>query len=386
MGIQQKIRFSNRGKRAAFFADGASSEILPHTSPGRRINELDGLRGLAVLLVFLSHTFPEQFPGGFVGVDLFFALSGYLITGLLLREWDRFGSISLMKFYARRALRIMPALLALLAVYATVALLASSNPADHIKAVASAGLYVMNWTWGLHLGPVGHVSHTWSLAIEEQFYLFWPAVLVAVCTYFDRRKLAVLILVTILVVFVWRLMLVLDGTGVDRIYGGFDTRLDALFVGCLIAAINVAKNNHFVSGAVWFAPATLLAAFTLTTPYDARWFQLGGLTAMAGCSAWLLACVIHSKKTWLVHALRWAPLVGLGEISYGFYLWHWPIISLMSESGYSQPAIFVVALPLTIAAAFISYAVIERRFLQLKDTRFSRRPPDAAVPFGMALH
>ena len=320
-----------------------------------RVDELDGLRAIAVLLVFLSHAFPETFPGGFIGVDLFFALSGYLITGILLREWDRFGSISLTKFYARRALRIMPALLTLLAAYAALALLVSAHPSEHLKAIASAGLYVMNWTWGLHLGPVGHVSHTWSLAIEEQFYLLWPAVLIAMCTYTDRRRLTGLIGGVIGIVFVWRLALVLGSADVDRIYGGFDTRLDALFVGCLLAAIRPAHPTRLISGEAWLAPATLLAVFTFTTEYDARWYQLGGMSGIAVCSAWLLACILHSHDSLLTRGLRWGPLVALGRISYGFYLWHWPIISVLSEAGYSQWTIFVIALPLTLVMASLSY-------------------------------
>jgi peptidoglycan/LPS O-acetylase OafA/YrhL len=341
------------------------------TALDRRIDELDGLRAIAVLLVFLSHAFPSAFPGGFVGVDLFFALSGYLITGILLREWDRFGSISLAKFYARRALRIMPALLTLLSVYGVLALLLSAHPAEHFKAIASAGFYVMNWTWGLHLGPVGHVSHTWSLAIEEQFYLLWPAVLIAMCIYADRRKLAALIALVIGVVFLWRLALVLGGADVDRVYGGFDTRLDALFVGCLLAALRPARPTHLLSREAWLAPATLLAVFTLTTEYDARWYHLGGMTGIAICSAWLLACILHSNDSLLTRGLRWGPLVALGRISYGFYLWHWPIISVLSDAGYSQWIIFVIALPLTLILASLSYVAIERPFLKLKDSRFS---------------
>jgi peptidoglycan/LPS O-acetylase OafA/YrhL len=348
-----------------------------------RIEELDGLRAVAVLLVFLSHVFPEVFPGGFIGVDLFFALSGFLITALLLREWERFGSISLAKFYARRALRIMPALIALLAVYAAIALWKSSYPLDHLKSAASSGLFVMNWVWGLHLGPVGHLSHTWSLGIEEQFYLLWPAILVALCMRLDRHKLAIFIAVVIAAVFVWRLALVLNGADDDRIYGGFDTRLDALFVGCLLATLPLAADNRLLSGNAWMIPAALLALLVFVTSYDARWYQLGGLTLIAGCSAWLLACIVYSKNSALTNALRWAPLVALGKISYGFYLWHWPFISLMLAAQYSQWTIFLIALPLTILAASISYVAIERPFLRLKDAHFAQAP--AAAPLAAAV-
>jgi peptidoglycan/LPS O-acetylase OafA/YrhL len=310
-------------------------------------------------------------------------LSGFLITALLLREWERFGSISLAKFYARRALRIMPALIALLGVYAAIALWKSSYPLDHLKAVASSGLFVMNWVWGLHLGPVGHLSHTWSLGIEEQFYLLWPAILLALCMHFGRQRLATFIAVVIGTVFVWRLALVLNGADVDRIYGGFDTRLDALFVGCLLATVPVAADNRLVSGKAWMFPALLLAFLVFVTSYDARWYQLGGLTLIAACSAWLLGSITASKSGGLTHALRWPPLVALGKISYGFYLWHWLFISLMLEGQYSQWTILLAALPLTILAASISYVAIERPFLRLKDAHFSRSP--AVAPLAVAV-
>ena len=186
-------------------------------------------------MVILDHTLNDRFPGGFLGVDIFFVLSGFLITTLLVREFQQWGNVTLNHFYARRLLRLGPALGIMLAVYLLVAVAFADNVKDHAKATLIAATYMMDWSQALDHGPPGDLLHTWSLGVEEQFYLLWPLVLIVALRY--RVTLWKIIVGLIFAVTIWRGYLVLATGSVDpqRTYLSFDTRFDTLLVGCLLA-------------------------------------------------------------------------------------------------------------------------------------------------------
>ena len=162
----------NVGEDAAFTPRGPATTFA--RAPDRMV-ALDGLRGLAVLSVIIFHAFDERVvPGGFIGVDIFFVLSGFLITRSLVAEYHRTGTISLWRFHARRACRLVPALCAVLVFYSAVVLWCGLDPSLSARRIAAAGLYFMNWLRAFQIDGGGALGHAWSLGIEEQFYLLWP--------------------------------------------------------------------------------------------------------------------------------------------------------------------------------------------------------------------
>ena len=192
----------------------------------------DGLRALAIIFVFLVHAWESAFPGGWAGVDIFFVLSGYLITTLLTNELSETGTIDYRNFYIRRVLRLWPAF----AVFLLVVVLEMSVRAPNIWSFGAVGLsavYLMNWNRAFVWWSQHNLGHTWSLAMEEQFYLLWPALLVFI---FSRRAICC-VLAMIIAMVTWRCFLALDGADPERTYNGFDTHGDALLIGCLLALL-----------------------------------------------------------------------------------------------------------------------------------------------------
>jgi peptidoglycan/LPS O-acetylase OafA/YrhL len=265
-----------------------------------------------VLAVIATHfNAPGIVNGGLVGVTLFFVLSGYLITTLLVTERESVGRIDLASFYVRRAARLLPAL-ALVLVAVGTALIIDGRPGVALAGVVTSSLYVSNLAvaGGVVLGPL---EHTWSLAIEEQFYLLWPAILIIGIA--RRRLLIPLLVVGIAVSAALRLGPITDIERFWWLYHHTFTRADALLVGCLLALVPFRPSP----------PTTLLAAASLVLlvvlPTDQGTFATLLLlpTAIAG------GIVVVSKPRWL----GIGPLVAVGRISYGLYLWHFPLAELL---------------------------------------------------------
>jgi peptidoglycan/LPS O-acetylase OafA/YrhL len=326
--------------------------------------ELDGLRGVAILIVLAAHTGVPGFAdgGGGAGVTLFFVLSGYLITSLLLAERTKLGRVDLRAFYVRRALRLFPALVAVLiaaAVLLAVGVVPRAATYDTNYGIVFAGVifYVANWV-AVAGQSIGMLSHTWSLAVEEQFYIFWPAVLLAGLR-FGRSRLALAVLLLVVLDIPYRLMLDLNG-GFMHVFVGTDTRGDALLLGCVMALLEI--RWHSAAGwiglvgigalaAVWPADPGL-GAQILCIPAAA----VAGTFAVAGCPT----------------LLAWRPLAFVGTISYGLYLWHGLVV------WWQLP--WPVAAPLSIAIAVVSYYALERPFLRLKDRLGRSRSVSISAP------
>lgn len=340
------------------------------------IPELDGLRALAVGAVLLDHTMPRYFPGGFIGVDIFFVLSGYLITTILIREFEHEGSIHVKSFYVRRALRLVPALFALLAVYVAAVIVYSRVIADdrfvreHLVAVLSSALYLMNWTQAFDIGTGGYLVHMWSLGVEEQFYLLWPLTLLAILRYSDRASAWKGVLVLILLVTAWRTLLVFRGASLNHIYGGFDTRVDTLLLGCLLALAPLARWQTLASR-FWAAAALILVAMSMSISWTSRLVQVLGFPVIALCAASLMAAAMSgSPRDLLRRFLRWAPLNYCGKVSYGFYLWHYPIAVVVAMylggTFFGQLERMVVTAAITLLIASLSYRILELPVLRLR--------------------
>jgi peptidoglycan/LPS O-acetylase OafA/YrhL len=318
---------------------------------------LDGIRAFAVLGVVLAHGLPGPYyiPGGGIGVDVFFVLSGFLITRIIAAEIDASGSIDLKHFYLRRFLRLTPALALLLFAELTFELLTSSNAADHVRAALISGTYLMNWNRAFQWWPRGHLGHTWSLAMEEQFYLIWPALLIVI---FHRRPIIWLALI-IAFVLTWRSYLVLHGASVERIYNGFDTHSDSLFIGCALGLMPPIKSIRRYC--LLWSPLPLAALIFVLMFYNLNaWYE----TAASAATAWIIIAALHDG--WMKRFLSHPVLVYTGKISYEWYLWHYPV--LMAGTNYfgDEPGVALTFGFLAYPVAALSHHFVGLPFLHLK--------------------
>ncbi|HEY7224533.1 MAG TPA: acyltransferase family protein [Micromonosporaceae bacterium] len=338
---------------------------------------LDGVRAVAVLGVLLFHGGVAFLPGGFLGVDAFFVLSGFLITSLLLAEHDRVGRVRLPAFWGRRARRLLPALLVMLAAVVVLGrVIVPPEDTALLRGDTLAALgYVANWRmiyrgsgYFAQTADPSPLQHTWSLGIEEQFYLLWPLVVVLALRWRRGRAglLAVALLGTVAsVVMSFRLYRPDDP---DRDYFGTDSRAQALLIGCALAIL-LARATVGNTGAGWdrwlggVALAGLAALAWLWTHANgsADWLYRGGLTIAALSVAAVLAHTVVHPRSVTARLLAVAPLVWLGRISYGVYLWHWPLYALLNadRTGLAGPALLGVRVGLTLLVAAASAALVE---------------------------
>ncbi len=342
---------------------------------------LDGLRGVAILLVLAFHF--GLLPGGSLGVDIFFVLSGFLITSLLAEEWQRRGSISLKQFYLRRVLRLLPAFVALLLVYAIYTLVCTPPELWNSRwyALAVAACYVSNWN-NLHGADMTMLGHCWSLSLEEQFYLLWPALLYVMLRKLPRKQILLIVAAGILAAATLRAGMhhqhrFLGTAKIDimRLYAGLDTRADALLSGCLASLLVtwnlVPRSSQFVKRITLGAPIAVgLIAFCLfwrdmghTQCYD------GLFTVVAVSVAVVIIRLLAAPAGIGAKIIESAPLVGAGRISYGLYLFHVPILDCFGSEnlGWRHPVATTLVAVLSVAAALLSFYLIERPFLRLKD-------------------
>lgn len=348
----------------------------------RHVPELDGLRGIAIIVVLIHHQLTTFYlEGGFLGVDLFFVLSGFLITGLLLSEFEQTGSISIRKFYMRRVLRLGPALALYLIACVSVSYYTQQiSTQRQLKLIAYALLYSTNWRmafdWDSVLDPTAII---WSLSIEEQFYLVWPLMLFGcLALKFQRKPIAMGLAVVILAICLHRNLLLAQGSTLTRLYYGTDTRADALLVGCLTALVPFQRiTRHWLVRAAAIIGAGLLLYLTTVVKFMDKWLYQGGFTLLAVVAGLVIAVAANAPPRPLSIALRWFPLRWFGRISYGLYLWHWLVIqtTTLYFLGYWEPwAKLMVAVGISAA----SYYLIEVRFNKLK-SRFTSRRSDSSV-------
>ena len=360
---------------------------LPHLAA------LDGLRGVAVLTVMFFHATLYRGPypsGGFLGVDFFFVLSGFLITALLMQEWQGSGGVALGAFYARRALRLLPALFALIAVILLVpgVFYQSARP---WRAAGLAALHTTNWVMAFG-GNVGFLDHTWSLTIEEQFYLLWPPLLVFLLSRRVGRPVILAVVTIGILAPTWlRLELWHGLPSVKRLYYGLDTRFDALLIGCLVALIaswDLVPRSRRARRAIQLVAAlsaVILAVCVATMEEESSltYHGLGTLAAVACACVVLNVLYCPTRLSRLLLENR--PLVWVGRISYGLYLWHFPIFNgmlnptRMAKLGITGPALLTVRFAVAFLVAALSFALIERPFLRLK-RRFERRRAPVSAP------
>ncbi len=340
---------------------------------------LDGIRGLAVVAVMIVHMKIPYLQWGYLGVDVFFTLSGFLITTILVQEWVETGTINFRNFYARRALRLLPALSLLL-----IATLLPLNPValpQRLKAAGIALFYSSNWVRAL--APdfnLSALAHTWSLSVEEQFYFLWPialALLLRRCS--SAGKLVSILGLATLASIACRVVLWKAGAGAMRLYNGLDTRADSLLAGCLLSLL---LSFGILKSGIRIRPVAIGALAVIAIPgllmvFSSEWNDsymfLAGYTLMALGSAALIFLAISPGSPALKAVLSFRPLVWIGSVSYGVYLWHYPIFAYFEGLGWPRLLKVAGMWSTVLAVAALSFYGLERPFLRMK-RRFQKQP------------
>ena len=363
--------------------DSLVRQVSPITPPFVQITsmqylpQLDGLRGVAIVAVMLFHAGISTFGGGFIGVDIFFVLSGFLITTLLVREYQTHGSVSLRNFYMRRALRLLPALLILLLVFCLLSFirLDSTDARSNYVGALIVLFYLSNWARALSLHPQYPLDHTWSLSIEEQFYVLWPVILILMLTTLKKPK-HVLALTVCFALAAWclRVYLTMSGSTVERIYYGSDTRADSLMAGCALGIfydsqlwkeLNVARFGKYITVLAIFCGLGLLV-FVCRANWRQAYMYYAGFLAVEIFTVIVLIEMLTNTKGLICAALQTRLIVWVGSISYGLYLWHYPIFRLVRSQGYETWIIATAGSAITFIVASISYHFLERPLLRLR--------------------
>jgi peptidoglycan/LPS O-acetylase OafA/YrhL len=352
---------------------------------------IDSMRAIAVLAVFLDHAGVGWMPGGFLGVDVFFTISGYLITALLLDEYRRGGHIRLGRFWLRRARRLLPAAGVMIAATMVVAAIVEPERMTALRGDAISSLaYVANWRFAL-----GHQSyfdqfqrpslfrHLWSLSVEEQFYLFWPLAFAAGMSLLGRKRLLLGVLGGALasLVLMWILF---DPGDSARAYYGTDTHAVGLLIGVALALVWNPLRLQRAKPGRWSGPALdaigvvalayLVLSFLLVHDYDLALFH-GGYLWLALSTAAVLAVIAHPAAR-LGGLLARPPLIWLGLRSYSFYLWHWPVLALTRpglDVALPRGVLIPLQLLVVLALADLSYRFVE---LPFRGKRKLPVPPD----------
>jgi peptidoglycan/LPS O-acetylase OafA/YrhL len=356
-----------------------ANSIAYAARPLGHIAELDGLRGLAVIGVLAFHA--DHLRGGFLGVDLFFVLSGWLITRLLLIETSTTGGVDLMAFWGRRMRRLLPAVLALLVVVSGYAWLwgDTASRVDTSDVGPWAQWYVANWHaigdagdyWALFSEP-SMFDHLWSLAIEEQFYVVWPVAIALLWRRSRRPERTGWILMTSGVVLATLLAVVLAGnSGATRVYMGTDTRAASILCGAVAAmpisarAMSRLMRARAGSWVLWLAVGVIALMWWRVDGATASWLFRGGLTAHAMLSAIVISSLVARREAdirgLLSRVVAGRGLQWCGRLSYSLYLWHWPVYIVVADrtdlDGWRLTLVRVAA---TVVVSVTGYQLVEQ--------------------------
>lgn len=349
--------------------------INPRYMPG-----LDGVRAVAVIAIIIYHLNPQWLSGGFLGVDTFFVISGYLITSLLLTEYHNTGKIELMSFWLRRVKRLIPAVLFLVMGVIVLSLIFMPTEIQKVRADSIAAIfYVSNW-WYIMQNvdyfeqfAVQPLKHLWSLAIEEQFYLVFPIVLLSLLSFIRRLKsIRIIFLILLVISMIAIMVLYVPNENVARVYFGTDTRIQTLLMGVLLALVwppfqLKAKVNRqmrtMIDTAGVVGLAILFICFKFVSETNSILYY-GGFFLISTVTLLVIASSVHPSG-YFAKFLGNKVFTFIGSRSYSLYLWHYPIIVLIHHQfvqGQIPPLVYVVEILLMVLMAEFSYKFIEQPF------------------------
>ncbi|MDK3915456.1 acyltransferase family protein [Staphylococcus pseudintermedius] len=349
--------------------------INPRYMPG-----LDGVRAVAVIAIIIYHLNPQWLSGGFLGVDTFFVISGYLITSLLLTEYHNTGKIELMSFWLRRVKRLIPAVLFLVMGVIVLSLIFMPTEIQKVRADSIAAIfYVSNW-WYIMQNvdyfeqfAVQPLKHLWSLAIEEQFYLVFPIVLLSLLSFIRRLKsIRIIFLILLVISMIAMMVLYVPNENVARVYFGTDTRIQTLLMGVLLALVwppfqLKSKVNRqmrtMIDTAGVVGLAILFICFKFVSETNSILYY-GGFFLISTVTLLVIASSVHPSG-YFAKFLGNKVFTFIGSRSYSLYLWHYPIIVLIHHQfvqGQIPPLVYVVEILLMVLMAEFSYKFIEQPF------------------------
>ncbi|HAR6231810.1 TPA: acetyltransferase [Staphylococcus pseudintermedius] len=349
--------------------------INPRYMPG-----LDGVRAVAVIAIIIYHLNPQWLSGGFLGVDTFFVISGYLITSLLLTEYHNTGKIELTSFWLRRVKRLIPAVLFLVMGVIVLSLIFMPTEIQKVRADSIAAIfYVSNW-WYIMQNvdyfeqfAVQPLKHLWSLAIEEQFYLVFPIVLLSLLSFIRRLKsIRIIFLILLVISMIAMMVLYVPNENVARVYFGTDTRIQTLLMGVLLALVwppfqLKAKVNRqmrtMIDTAGVVGLAILFICFKFVSETNSILYY-GGFFLISTVTLLVIASSVHPSG-YFAKFLGNKVFTFIGSRSYSLYLWHYPIIVLIHHQfvqGQIPPLVYVVEILLMVLMAEFSYKFIEQPF------------------------
>lgn len=356
------------------------AEML-RTSQGARSAPLDGVRGLAVVVLLAYHFGVEALEGAWIGISLFFVFSGYVITTILLKEQARHGRIDYLGFYRRRARRLLPSLTLLILVVGTWAVIAADNATrrDMKGDILATAAFVQNWRlisqadqYFAEFGDPSFFRHVWTLSVEEQFYLVAPFVAMLLIRVVASRGTRVAIILGLALASAWWTahIGVATSEAAAHAYYGTDTRVQSLLAGMAVA-FAVGPDRHgrrprlmsewSAGWWAWAATLTSIVGFFVVPPLAPAMFERGGLLALSVLTAMGLAGAVQSGPGAFRRIFSWGPLVYLGILTYGLYLWHWPVALWLERYAPDLPwaAEFLFGSAITLAVAAISFHVVE---------------------------
>jgi peptidoglycan/LPS O-acetylase OafA/YrhL len=337
---------------------------------------LDGVRAIAIGFVLFYHSWLDVFPGGWIGVDIFFVLSGYLITSILLSERQSTGRIDFNNFYIRRALRLTPPLL-LVVIFQFIRSYLSHHGNDIRVATIIGATYLENWNAILHFGPTDNMMHTWSLGTEEQFYLLWP---VSLLFLIRTKQPLVWLSGAISVMFLSRIILETTGSSIERLEFGLDTRPVGLLVGCFLAFV---PRNLWPRNVSLGVPICALGYLLFVGFFTYKGLNLATITGPLLSSLATVAIIFSAApETLAARLLSTSPAIYVGKISYGLYLYSMPVYRFLEQwkgrNRYHLYSGMLIVLIFILAA--LSYEFVEKPFLRLK----SRIGPRIVMPLAVA--
>jgi peptidoglycan/LPS O-acetylase OafA/YrhL len=353
--------------------------LIPSNDKRRYMPGIDGLRAIAVIGVILYHLNLPWSQGGFSGVTVFFVLSGYLITDLMIDEWNKNNKINFLQFMIRRFRRLAPAVLVMIFIV-TVWVTFTDHPSfEKLRSDFLPSLfYVTNWWYIFHevsyfdsFGPASPLTHIWSLAIEEQFYLIWPLLVILGFTFIKRKRIRVLAILIGVIISAWLMALFyIPGEDPSRVYYGTDTRAFSLLLGAALAFIwpsqRLSKTLPRQAGVVLEIVGItglllIVLMFSVTSQFDHFHYQ-GGMLLLSFITTFVVAALAHPASN-LAKWLSAKPIRWIGVRSYGIYLWHYPIIILTTPI-VNTDGINVWRITLQIAATLF-FSALSYRFVEV---------------------
>lgn len=333
------------------------TDLSTNVSPSRttHIISLDGVRGVAVLLVVMLHS--HILKGGYVGLDIFFVLSGFLITSILRSEIKRKDSIDFRKFYKRRIRRLLPALMICVSFTYLVLIIMGSDFRD-LKQPLLAVTYLSDFYFGI---DTYYLGHTWSLALEAQFYVLWPAILMFLSRQTTIKRSALLLFCFISAVLCWRGFLAsyYQTAAIDHTYKSLDTRSDALIFGAVTSLVRE-QGYRFRNNFLLFISIALILLVSYAVRSNNLWMNGVGFTLTAASSSYVVGFIATDNKNIVSDVLSLPLLVYIGTISYGLYLYHYPIIKIFEREHLPLP----LAILVSFIAAALSWHFIEKPIIR----------------------